>query len=149
MGTSVRRQNWPETFSQRRDAVRRIFSTGRLRVRSQNARLNGVDGGVVPITIQAHYFALRAVADDVGVGDAVGLAFRYKAGDIRRHGTAEQRLYDDDVAFALDHLNYLDSEVGHCSQQAAPDLFKATPARHLTFLAVSTIPSFPPATPNT
>ena len=110
-------------------------------MRSQNARLNGVDGGVVPITIQAHDFALRAVADDVGVGDAVRPPFRYKARDIRRHGATEQRLYDDDVAFALDHLNYFDSEIGHCSQKAAPDLFKATPDRHVAFLAVGKIPS--------
>src|SRR5712672_1409209 len=62
---------------------------------------------------------------------------------VTRPGTSAgmARLYDDDVAFALDHLNYLDSEIGHCSQQAAPDLFKATPDRHVAFLAVRKIPS--------
>src|ERR1700692_698478 len=96
----------------------------------QNARLNGVDGGVVPITIQARDFAVRVVADDIGVGDAVRLAFRYQARDIRWHGPTNVRLYYDDAFFGLDHLVYFDSEVRHGAQQAAPDLFKPTPDRH-------------------
>src|SRR5258705_13683294 len=55
----------------------------------QNARLNGVDGGFVPITTQTRDFAVRVVGDDIGVGDAIGLAFRYKTRDIRRHGPTE------------------------------------------------------------
>src|SRR5260370_11481798 len=107
----------------------------------QNARLNGVDGGVVPITIQTRDFAVRVVADDIGVGDAIGLAFRYKTRDIRRHGPTEQRLYHDDVSFGLDHLVYFDTEIRHGPQQAAPDLFKATPDRHEAFLAIRKVSS--------
>src|SRR5271156_4973129 len=70
----------------------------------QSARHDGVDGGVVPIAIKARDLAGGVVANDVSVGDAVGLAFRYQARDIRGHGAAEQRLYDDDVSFGLDHL---------------------------------------------
>src|SRR5258705_13764686 len=70
----------------------------------QNARLNGVDGGVVPITIQTRDFAVRVVADDIGGGDAIGLAFRYKTWGIRRPGPTEQPLYPHDVSFGPGHL---------------------------------------------
>src|SRR3984885_13032334 len=77
----------------------------------QNARLNGVDGGVVPITIQTRDFAVRVVADDIGVGDAIGLAFRYKTRDIRRHGPPEQRLSPPGMSSGPDHLVYFDAEI--------------------------------------
>jgi len=56
--------------------------------------------GVVPITIQAHDFALRAVADDVGVGMRSDLPFRYKARTSAGMAPPSNALYDDDVAFA-------------------------------------------------
>src|SRR5258708_10908545 len=77
----------------------------------QNARFNGVDGGVVPITIQTRDFAVRVVADDIGVGDAIRLAFRYKTRDIPRHGPTEQRLYHHHMSFRLDHLLYFDTQI--------------------------------------
>src|SRR5258706_2697338 len=107
----------------------------------QSARLNGVDRGVVPITIQTRDFAVRVVAYDIGVSDAVGLAFRYKTWDIRRHCPTELRLYHDDVLFGLDHFVYLDTEIRHGPQQAAPDLFKATPDGHEAFLAIRKVSS--------
>jgi len=56
-------------------------------------------------------------------------------------GPTKQRLYHDDVSFGLDHLVYFDTEIRHGSQQAAPDLFKATPDRHEAFLAIRKVSS--------
>jgi len=70
------------------------------------------------------------------VRDAVGLTFRYEARDIRRHGTAKQRLHYYDVSFGLDHLIYFDSEIRHGLQQASPDLLKAAAKRHDTLFAI-------------
>src|SRR6266446_5041767 len=64
----------------------------------QNARLNGVDGGVVPITIQTRDFAVRVVADDIGVIDDIGLTFRYKTVDIRLHCPTEAPPYIDTLS---------------------------------------------------
>src|SRR5712675_1197698 len=77
----------------------------------QSTGLDGVDGSVVPIAIQARDPALRVVADDIGVSDAINFAFLHNARDVRGHGPTEQRLHSDAVLFAQDHLDDFDAEI--------------------------------------
>src|SRR5271170_4102648 len=97
-----------------------VFSSTRL----QGAGLDGVDGGVVPVAVQARYFAGGVVPDDVGVSDAVSFALLHETRNVRRHAPAQQGLHRDGVAFAFDQFDDLDPEIRHRLGKAAPDLFE-------------------------
>src|SRR6267142_4625906 len=99
-------------------------------IRLQRARFDRVDGGVVPVTVQARYFTVRVVADDVCMGDAIDLAFLYDARDVGRHGPAKQGLHRDGLAFALDQFDDLDPEIRDGLRESAPDILEAAPDRH-------------------
>src|SRR6267142_3637626 len=111
------------------------------RIRLQSARFDRVDGGVVPVTVQARYFTVRVVADDVRMGDAIDLAFLYDPRDVGRHRPDKQSLHRDGVAFALDQFDDLDPEVRHRMREAAPDILEAAPDRHEAVLAVGQVAS--------
>src|SRR5882757_4811135 len=110
-------------------------------MRLEGARLDGVYGGVVPITIQARDLAVRVKAYDVSVADPSDLTLFYEARDIRRHRATDQRLHDDGVLFGLDHLDDFGPEVGDGPRKAAPNLFKAAADGHDTALTVGDISS--------
>src|SRR5271155_3004246 len=110
-------------------------------MRLESARLDSVDGGVVPIAIQARDLAVRVEAHDVGVGNPSDLTLLYQARDIRRHRSTDQRLHDDGVLFGLDHLDYFGPEVRNSLRKAAPNLFKAAANGHDTVLAIGDISS--------
>src|SRR5271170_197963 len=91
---------------------------GAPQIRLQSARFDRVDGGVVPVTVQARYFAVRVVADDVRMGDTINLAFLYDARDVGRHRRAKQGLHRDGVVFAFDQFDDLDPEVRYGLRKA-------------------------------
>src|SRR5271169_3613300 len=118
-----------------------LFIGALPRIRLQSARFDRVDGGVVPVTVQARYFTVRVIADNVRMGDAIDLALLYDARDVGRHRPAKQCLHRDGVVFAFDQFDDLDPEVRHRLREAAPDCFKAAPDRHGAVLAVRKVPS--------
>src|ERR1700720_2655691 len=113
-------------------------------MRLETTRLDSVDGGVVPIAIQARDLAVRVEAYDVSVGNPPDLTLFSEARDIRRHRSTDQRLRYDGVLFGLDHLDDFGPEVGDGLRKAAPNLFKAATDWHDTVLAVGDISSLSP-----
>src|SRR5580658_3970928 len=103
---------------------------------SQGARLDRVDGSVVPVTIQTRNFAVSVEPYDVGVGNASHIAFLDNSGDIRRHRSADQGLDHNGVVLGFNHLDDFGSKIGDGFGEAAPYHLEPAADRHDAVFAI-------------
>src|SRR5260370_10857464 len=107
----------------------------------QRAWFDAVYCCVVPVSVKARDFALRAETKDVGVRDEYDLAlFRY-AWPIRGERPAHDSLDHHGRYLGEDHLHHLDSEVRDDLRKGTPNGVNAATNRHDTIAAVGGVPS--------
>src|SRR5271169_2906312 len=103
---------------------------------SHGARLDIVEDGVVPVSIEPSDLGIRVETQNVAVRDVYVLALLCNSRNFCRYGPAHFSLDHDCVPVGRDQLDHFDSKVRNGIRKRAPNNIDATTDRHDAFAAV-------------
>src|SRR5271169_3088902 len=108
---------------------------------SHAARLDTVEDGVVPVSVEPGDLGIRVETQNVAVRDVYVLALLCDPRNFCRYGPAHFSLDHDCVPLGRDQLDHFDSKVRNGIRKRAPDNIDATTDWHDTLAAVRSISS--------
>src|ERR1700686_24489 len=103
---------------------------------SDAARLDTVEDGVVPVSVEPCDFGARVETQNVAVRDMYVLAFLCNPRHFGRYGPAHFSLDHDCVAVGREQLDHFDSKVWNGIRKRAPNNIDATTDRHDALAAI-------------
>src|ERR1700682_1974864 len=103
---------------------------------SHAARLDTVEDGVVPVSVEPCDFGVRVETQNVAVRDMYVLASLCNPRHFGRYGAAHFSLDHDCVPVGRDQLDHFDSKVRNGIRKRAPNNIDATTDRHDALAAV-------------
>src|ERR1700686_969304 len=109
---------------------------GHWLAQSDAARLDTVEDGVVPVSVEPCDFGVRVETQNVAMRDVYVLALLRDPGNFCRYGPAHFSLDHDCVPVGRDQLDPFDSKVRNGIRKHAPNNIDATTDRHDAFAAV-------------
>src|SRR5580692_978642 len=119
----------------------RFHIVRRPRRPSHAARLNTVEDGVVPVSVEPCDFGVPVETQNVAVRDMYVLGFLCNPRHFGRHGPAHLGLDHDCVPVGRDQLDHFDSKVRNCTRKRAPNNIDATTDWHDALAAIRSISS--------
>src|SRR6202049_4587466 len=114
---------------------------GHLAYSSDAARLDTVEDGVVPVSVEPCDFGVRVETQNVAVRDMYVLAFLCNPGHFGRYGPAHLGLDHHCAPLGSDQLDHFDSEVRNGIRKRAPNNIDATADWHDALAAIRSISS--------
>src|SRR5271169_6051327 len=108
---------------------------------SHAARLDTVEDGVVPVSVEPCDFGIRVETQNVAVRDVYVLALLCNPRHFGWYGPAHLGLDHHYVLLGTDQLDHFDSEVRNCIRKRAPNNIDATADWHDALAAVRSISS--------
>src|SRR6202042_1743938 len=108
---------------------------------SHAARLDTVEDGVVPVSVEPCDFGVRVETQNVAVRDVYVLALLCNRMHFGWYGPAHLGLDHHYVPLGRDQFDHFDSEVRNCIRKRAPNNIDATTDRHDALAAVWAISS--------
>src|SRR5277367_2095137 len=108
---------------------------------SHAARLDTVEHGVVPVSVEPCDFGVRVETQNVAVRDVYVLALLCNPRHFGRHGPAHLGLDHHCVPLGGDQFDHFDSEVRNGIRKRAPNNIDATTDRHDALAAIRSISS--------
>src|SRR5271169_1907356 len=131
-----------------RSASSATFSNAAANQRSCNwldqshpARLDTVEDGVIPVSVEPCDFGVRVETQNVAVRDVYVLALLCNPMHFGRYGPAHLGLDHHYVPLGRDQLDHFDMEVRNCIRKRAPNNIDATADWHDALAAVRSISS--------
>src|SRR5216684_1256298 len=130
-----------DSRKRRHSAMRRKSEIWPLVYSSDAARLDTVEDGVVPVSVEPCDFGVRVETQNVAVGDMYVLAFLCNPRHFGRYGPAHLGLDHHCVPLGRDQLDHFDSKVRNGIRKRAPNNIDATTDWHDALAAIRSISS--------